>query len=153
MEETAIDRFLQRLIVTSDNCWEWQGQRLGNGYGRFNYRSTQELAHRFSFRTFKGEIPKDKIVCHKCDNKPCVNPSHLWLGTYKDNTQDGIKKGRIIPWNAEIRAKIPVLTHCRRGIHELTPKDKAARRCLACQRKYHADYMSTYKKGISIERN
>jgi len=63
------------------------------GYGEYyigNYRF--ERAHRFSYKIYKGKIPKGLCVCHTCDNPKCVNPDHLWLGTVKENNQDCIKK-------------------------------------------------------------
>lgn len=51
-------------------------------------------AHRFSYQQFKGKIPDGMIVCHSCDTPACVNPEHLWVGTYQDNSDDCHKKGR-----------------------------------------------------------
>ncbi len=57
-------------------------------------KKKNDLAHRASYRIHKGEIPEGMLVCHTCDNKRCTNPEHLFLGTYKDNTQDMHKKKR-----------------------------------------------------------
>ena len=81
-------------VEKSDNCWEWKGNRRTAGYGVFQFRGKACGAHRMSFFFTYGEIPKGMCVCHKCDNPPCVNPSHLFLGTYKDNAIDMVKKGR-----------------------------------------------------------
>lgn len=77
-------------------CWLWQGAKQPDGYGTFNVSSSQTVrAHRYAWEiTFKKEIPKGICVLHKCDASSCVNPSHLFLGTKKDNTQDMLKKGR-----------------------------------------------------------
>jgi hypothetical protein len=95
-------------------CIEWNGSRLKSGYGRFN----NQRAHRLIFEQVYGPIPKNMLVCHSCDNPPCVNPEHLFLGTSKDNIQDSIRKGRIN--TSEIQKKRwerdkPLITQCPRG--------------------------------------
>jgi hypothetical protein len=81
-------------IGEDDECWEWQSAKLLRGYGKLRIGKTKKSAHRFSYELHKGEIPKGMCVCHSCDNPPCCNPKHLWLGTTRENTQDMIKKGR-----------------------------------------------------------
>ncbi len=83
-------RFWSRVIST-DGCWVWRG--LGK-HGHLLVNQKQVGAHRFSYMVFKGAIPKGLFVCHRCDNPPCVNPDHLWLGTAKENQQDCVAKGR-----------------------------------------------------------
>lgn len=76
------------------DCWEWIGCLCG-GYGQFCIGSgVYTVSHRFSYSLEYGEIADDIKVLHECDNKRCVNPNHLFLGTNKDNTQDMIAKGR-----------------------------------------------------------
>lgn len=84
----------EKSIGNRDNCWEWVGGTSVLGYGHFFMKGKLEQAHRASWKIYKNKIPKGLCVLHKCDNRKCVNPKHLWLGTQKDNIKDMIKKGR-----------------------------------------------------------
>lgn len=89
-------RFEKKYIPEPNSgCWLWTGAVTGAGYGAFMFNGRMaESAHRASYVLHKGKIDEEMLVCHKCDNKLCVNPDHLFLGTYLDNTRDMIKKGR-----------------------------------------------------------
>jgi hypothetical protein len=82
-------------------CWIWEGRRSRGGYGLFRYRWFQRplaqrgrSSHRASWAECFGPIPPGLCVLHKCDNPPCVNPAHLFLGTHADNMRDMWAKGR-----------------------------------------------------------
>jgi len=76
-----------------DKCWNWRGLSYPNSYGHL-VRNGETYAHRYAWRVFKGNIPNGLQVLHHCDNPPCCNPEHLWLGTHKDNMNDRDAKGR-----------------------------------------------------------
>lgn len=88
------ERFIEKVSKLPNGCWEWQGQRNHSGYGVFYLVGKYVGAHRVSYGLFVAPIPDGMMVCHHCDNPPCVNPAHLFVGTAKDNTQDMIQKGR-----------------------------------------------------------
>jgi len=99
ISEKTIRNFLLKFDpIGKDNCWEWKAHRDIGNYGKFSFSVDhvryKVAAHRFSVAYFKGPLPSDKIVMHKCDNPPCVNPNHLKIGTHVDNEQDKIRKGR-----------------------------------------------------------
>lgn len=75
-------------------CWEWRGALDISGYGRVWAISKQMQAHRASWLAYKGDIPNGSCVLHQCDNRRCINPDHLFLGTRGDNNADRSKKGR-----------------------------------------------------------
>lgn len=87
-------RFFDKVKKTK-GCWEWIGGKFYHGYGVFKFNYKTWKAHRFSRLIHNGFIPKGMCVCHTCDNKLCVNPKHLWLGTKSDNNKDRDKKGRM----------------------------------------------------------
>lgn len=87
------ERFWSKVTKTS-TCWLWVGGVAHNGYGRFWVHSTTICASRVSWELHYGPIPEGLLVCHKCDNKACVNPLHLFLGSQKQNMEDCISKGR-----------------------------------------------------------
>jgi hypothetical protein len=88
-------RFFDKINKT-ENCWLWTACSRGKtGYGAFKLNGKSIDAHRVSYELHNGKIPEDLYVCHTCDNRKCVNPKHLFLGTPKDNWQDGFDKGKI----------------------------------------------------------
>jgi hypothetical protein len=95
------ERLQRRVVLDENGCWNWQGA-LWNGYGRVNVGSRANgtrqstSAHRTSYIVFVGLIPNDKEICHRCDNRRCINPDHLFVGTRKDNMQDCLAKGRFV---------------------------------------------------------
>jgi hypothetical protein len=126
----AIDRFNAKVNKT-DTCWEWTASKA-NGYGMFSFNGKYIQAHRFSYQHSNGELIKGLVIMHTCDNRSCVNPSHLVQGTYKENTMDMVIKGRHGRYNAN-------KTHCSKG-HEYTedtvyvlPSRPNVRYCKVCK--------------------
>ena len=91
----SLERFWQKVDKTKSylDCWEWQAS-TESGYGRIGINGKLILAHRLSWHIHNGKIPDKTCVLHKCDNRLCVNPTHLFLGTRLDNNKDRQAKGR-----------------------------------------------------------
>jgi hypothetical protein len=134
----ALLKVLPRIKVNENGCWVWQGWCNPDwGYGHTSWRGRQWAVHRLIWTAMRGDIPAGKILCHRCDNPPCCNPEHLWLGTDQENHIDKTAKGR---HHYDKATK----THCKWG-HEFSPDntrytkvegrpDLKRRACMECQR-------------------
>lgn len=125
LKQDEFIRFLNKVDLSLEGCWNWKGCTNNRGYGWFQTGKTS-LAHRISYKLFYGISPKNKLVLHKCDNPKCVNPDHLFLGTHKDNMIDMVNKGRDGKIN---RINLPILgqkTRFKLGqlVGEKAPKAK-----------------------------
>lgn len=127
---TEQERFWSKVNRKDGGCWEWAAGRFSYGYGAFKRRVDgawkQQKAHRLAYEWLVGPIPDGLIVCHACDNPPCCNPDHLFLGTQLDNQRDMIAKGR-------------------KGIHPRTlPRSELARR----KRERHKDWRDKQREHL-----
>ena len=119
------DRLWSYVNIRSDNqCWEWTGACSQSGYGQFHVcyerdKKVQMNSHRMSWEFANGEIPEDKWVLHHCDNRKCVNPNHLYLGSRYDNYNDMQKRGRARnaswPYTKGLEERINDLLSCGIG--------------------------------------
>lgn len=102
-------RFQNRLVQMPNGCIEWTGSRSERGYGQISVHGGDRMVrtHRLAWTLAYGEIPEGMNVCHSCDNPPCCNIEHLWLGTQADNVADMVAKGRNSgrPTKAQARVK------------------------------------------------
>lgn len=130
-------RFFSKVEIQAygAGCWLWQGAENSNGYGRFTLGDEHLLAHRVAFIIFHGEIPAGKVVCHTCDNRKCVNPRHLWLGSQSENLKDAAAKGRL---------KLPDTRAQKNGNTTLTWPDVKAIRRMYRQGSRQADLAAAY---------
>jgi hypothetical protein len=103
MRKQTRESFLSKVLPVANGCHEWQGSILSSGYGQVKWHGKNVLAHRLS-AYFHGLLPtiekstagaQYQLICHKCDNKKCCNPEHLYLGSGADNRADAIARNRI----------------------------------------------------------
>jgi hypothetical protein len=120
------DRFWEKVnkdgplcVRLGTKCWVWMGGTYLNGYGCIKIKRHMVSVHRLSWQLANGEIPEGMFVLHKCDNRPCVNPDHLFLGTQQDNVDDMITKGRRPSNSVAISGE-------HNGRHKLTSADAIA---------------------------
>ena len=107
----AIDRLRASLVEEGDGCLIKPTNRSQAGYARITVNGRQTLAHRLAWEHYNGPIPNGMVVCHRCDNPPCCNPDHLFLGTIADNNADMRAKGRDMPLSPPSWRKIAPECH------------------------------------------
>lgn len=117
-----------KILAADSGCCLWTGAQFTTGYGLLNYEGKLWKAHRLIWTLVNGPIPPRIHCLHHCDTPLCVNPSHLFLGTNRDNQQDKASKGR--HWQQK-------KTHCPQG-HEYTPENtylppSGGRKCCICK--------------------
>lgn len=93
-------------VIKKDGCWDWKGSKGPGGYVNIRYNRKKILAHRISWIIHNGEIPDCLFVCHKCDNRRCTNPDHLFVGTTQENTKDRDEKKRQIHGSRHHKSKL-----------------------------------------------
>ncbi|WP_082053079.1 HNH endonuclease [Gordoniibacillus kamchatkensis] len=98
------ERYWSKVKKSENGCWEWAASIDTHGYGHIKVDGRLKLSHRVAYELAFGTIPEGLLVCHKCDNRRCVNPDHLFLGTNDDNVHDAVVKGRL--HTPQYRAKL-----------------------------------------------
>lgn len=93
-KQTIEEGFNKFVVKNEEGCWDWKGCKANPGYGQFRSNMDIIRAHRASWILHNGDIPKNMQVLHKCDNRVCSNPEHLYLGTSADNNRDILDRKR-----------------------------------------------------------
>lgn len=99
---------IQRSIVIdqTSGCWLWQKAKEAFGYGVIRADNKRYLAHRLSYKVYNGKLDDKLLVLHKCDVPACINPDHLYMGTYKNNMEDCVRRGRFASRDRKPNAKL-----------------------------------------------
>jgi hypothetical protein len=141
------ERFMAKVNVhPGDMCWNWAGARSGSGYGQFWDGERNIPAHWF---LLESRPQKGKEACHKCDNKLCVRPSHIFIGSRSDNEQDKVSKGRHNT-AAGCRAMLKVRRQRGQNNHECKLTDAQAMEAKNCPRKRGAATAMAKRLGVSL---
>ena len=123
-------------------CWEWKSASVRGGYGQISVNGKRAIASRMSWELHNGKIPNGMFVCHHCDNPPCVNPGHLFLGTNFDNALDRTQKGRQPP-NQHVSQTRCLRGHSLADAYREASHGKIQRVCRVCKAKRNQRYEKT----------
>lgn len=129
---TVEEILAQYEVDPETGCWEWGDLIDAYGYGYATKRLGQSKAHRLSYVYHVGPIPDGLLVCHSCDNRRCINPEHLWVGTHSDNTRDAVAKGRWVGVGFQ-RKEVCVRGHAL-TLENTRERENGYRRCVQCRR-------------------
>lgn len=143
----AVEARFWRMVSRGgpDDCWPWTGCKSTNGYGKFGLNGVSVYAHRVSAQ-LAGMSIEGLLVCHQCDNPPCVNPHHLFPGTHKDNGEDMSSKGRSLRGERGTAAKITAA-----DVMEIRRRNAEGelQRGIAADFGIHEGYVSTIVAGAT----
>ncbi len=126
---TAMERSFNKFVIKQDGCWDWRGSKKKKlPYGMMTIRGKEYMAHRVSYMIHIGEIPEGRVVLHKCDNPPCSNPDHLYVGTYQDNQDDKRERGRCKVEKLSVEQVIQIKSLLSEGFscHEVSRRFKCS---------------------------
>ena len=139
----AEGRLLAKRIITPSGCWEWNGYKDRDGYGFVSIAGKEWRTHRLSAALWLGfDLTSRLFICHKCDNPPCFNPDHLFLGTPADNTADMIAKGRLVRKAIHARTKA-----CEACGKEYAPSGDHRGRSVVCSMACVGPWRALTQKG------
>lgn len=138
-----IARLLSKIRVDENTgCWNWTAAITEDGYGRIKIAGNRRFAHRISYELHNGAIPVGVLVCHECDDRTCINPRHLFLGTQADNVADMVAKGRQSRGDSHARAKLTSA-----DVAAIRASQGASRRELAKRYSISIGYISAIRSG------
>lgn len=139
VKEKTPERFWSKIkFAGPDECWEWQKGVTKKGYGDFRINTVRYRTHRFIFIKLFGDLPRNIMVCHSCDNPKCCNPNHLFAGTSQDNVDDRDRKGR---------TKVPGFYGSKHGSSKITEADVIAIRKRRDNGERYVSIAKDYKVG------
>jgi hypothetical protein len=125
-----IEGFIENyhFVRRRSGCWDWLRAKSSAGYGQIRIDWVCHYVHRLAWELAHGPVPDGMCVCHACDNRACVNPAHLWLGTHAENMTDGARKYRIHSGEKNGRAKLTDadVLYCREAHNNNVPTRELA---------------------------
>jgi hypothetical protein len=144
----ALERIISRRHVTDSGCWEWVGSRRA-GYGRINIDGKSYSVHRLMAFLLNEEDYDDRsrLACHRCDNPPCFNPEHLFIGTAEDNMRDMLAKGRRGPMVRRRPSLHPRSRPCDVCGGQYAPDPKHRGRSRVCSPECHVELRRELRAG------